>query len=189
MPVTWTEDVATRVIIVEYERIKEEQKTRIGFRDNLLYATFASLAGIIAVTVSSGSRVFLLMLPPVCVVLGWTYLVNDEKISSIGQYIRSELAPRLATLTADWAPVFGWEAAHRADQHRISRKYSQLAVDMLTFCGAPLVAVVIYWSGQPGSGTFVTVSILELAAIAALAAQIVLYSDLKRETRPERNRS
>ncbi|PRX96600.1 hypothetical protein [Allonocardiopsis opalescens] len=187
---TWAEEVATRVIIVEYEHIKDEQKTRIGFRDNLLYATFASLAGIIAVTVSSGSRVFLLLVPPVCLVLGWTYLVNDEKISAIGRYVRGELAPRLASLTDDRTTVFSWEVAHRADRHRISRKYFQLAIDMLTFCGAPLVAVVVYWSGMwsglPGSRTLLVVSFVELAAIAVLAAQIVMYADVKRESRLER---
>jgi hypothetical protein len=182
MSVTWTDDVISRVILVEYERIKEEQKTRIGFRDNLVYATFASMAGIIAATVSSSTRAYLLLLPPVSVVLGWTYLVNDEKISSIGRYIRAELAPRLTALISDQALVFGWETAHRSDYHRVSRKYLQLAVDLLTFCGAPFVAVVVYWSQRSDSDVLMTLSVVELVAVAVLGAQMVTYADLRRDS-------
>ncbi|WP_425443915.1 hypothetical protein [Streptomyces aidingensis] len=69
--------------MLEYQAVKDEQRARIGFRDNLLYATLASMAAIIAVAVPSGERVpVLLLLPPVCVLLGWTYLVNDSNIWS-----------------------------------------------------------------------------------------------------------
>ncbi|GHH39997.1 hypothetical protein FHS35_006797 [Streptomyces umbrinus] len=86
--------------MIEYTQVKDEQKARIGFRDNLLYATFAAMAAVIAATLQGPVRVgLLLLLPPVCLVLGWTYLVNDEKISAIGRYVSTELAPRLAAVT------------------------------------------------------------------------------------------
>lgn len=117
-----------RVLIVEYEQVKEEQQARIGFRDNLLYATLASMAAIVTFSLQGGGRTeLLLLLPPASVLLGWTYLVNDEKISAIGRYIRQDLGPRLAGLVPDPPRIFGWETAHRDDHRRISRKRLQLA--------------------------------------------------------------
>ncbi|WP_223281180.1 hypothetical protein [Streptomyces antnestii] len=76
------------MLLAEYDRIKEEQKTRIGFRDNLLYFTLAASTAVLAITVQSRQAQLLLAVPVVCLVLGWTYLVNDEKISAVGCYIR-----------------------------------------------------------------------------------------------------
>ncbi|TDD73287.1 hypothetical protein E1293_31810 [Actinomadura darangshiensis] len=173
-----------RLMLAEYERIKEEQRTRIGFRDNLLYATFAAMAGVIAVAVSAQIAYYLLLLPPISAILGWSYLVNDEKISSIGRYVRDELAPRLSAHVAGQTPtpmpVFGWEIAHRADHRRVPRKYLQLAADLLTFCGAPLGALVVYWCNGPYEAVLVIVSIVEAAVVGLLAAQIAGYADLDR---------
>ena len=169
-----------RLLLLEYEGIKEEQRGRIGFRDNLLYTTLAAMAGVIvAVLQARGQPGLLLLLPPVSVVLGWTYLVNDEKVSAIGQYIRTDLGPRLATLAGDDTAVFGWETAHRSDTRRISRKALQLAADLALFCGAPLVAVVVYWLAGRTSPLLLGISAVEVVVLVLLALQIVLYADLK----------
>ncbi|WP_203716078.1 hypothetical protein [Asanoa siamensis] len=162
--------------LVEYERLKDEQKTRIGFRDNLVYATLAAMAGVIAATLSAkGHANLLLLLPPVSTVLGWTYLVNDEKVSAIGRYVDDVLRPRLAKGAED---VFGWEVAHRADRRRRSRKLMQLAVDLGTFCAPALSAIVVYWVNGPWTAAFLAVSAVECAVVLALAVQIVGYADL-----------
>jgi hypothetical protein len=44
-----------KILITEYERLKEEQKVRIGFRDNLLYVSIAAMASVIAATLRSQS--------------------------------------------------------------------------------------------------------------------------------------
>jgi hypothetical protein len=49
---------------------------------------------VIAVSVSARDPGYLLLLPPVSLILGWTYLANDEKISTIGRYIRGECPVR-----------------------------------------------------------------------------------------------
>ncbi|MEK8169196.1 hypothetical protein NKH77_03460 [Streptomyces sp. M19] len=93
------DDMSSRLLIVEYEQVKEEQRARIGFRDNLLYATLASMAAIITFTFQGGGHLeLILLLPPASVLLGWAYLVNDEKISAIGRYVREQLDPRLSAL-------------------------------------------------------------------------------------------
>lgn len=171
-----------KLLLIEYERVKEEQKTRIGFRDNLIYATLASMAGVIAATLNSrGQANLLLLLPPVSVLLGWTYLVNDEKISAAGQYIRTELASQLASLVPEMTPPpFGWESFHRSDSRRQVRKVSQLVIDLLTFCVAPVTALIVFWFNGTASVTLSLVSIGEAAAICVLGGHIVLYADLKR---------
>lgn len=173
------------LLLVEYERLKDEQKTRIGFRDNLIYATLGSMAGVVAATlVPQGNPGLLLLLPPVCVVLGWTYLVNDEKVSAIGRYLRLDLAPRLAGLAGatgdDASAIFGWETAHRSDPDRLVRKYFQLVVDLGTFCLPGLTALMIYWVAAPHRTDLLIVSVVETLLVLALAAQMIRYADLAR---------
>ncbi|WFB11920.1 hypothetical protein LRS74_30765 [Streptomyces sp. LX-29] len=173
--------MAGRLLIVEYEQVKEEQRARIGFRDNLLYATLASMAAIITFTLQNdGQTELLLLLPPATVLLGWTYLVNDEKISAIGRYVREDLGPRLATLAGGQPRgVFGWETAHRSDRRRVSRKRLQLAVDLLIFCAAPAASLIVYWVQGPVNPALFTLSVLEVALIVLLGVQIALYADLR----------
>ncbi|MFI6099764.1 hypothetical protein ACIA8G_29755 [Lentzea sp. NPDC051213] len=168
-----------KLLTLEYERLKEEQKTRIGFRDNLVYATLASMAAVVAATLSArGQANLALLLPPVALLLGWTYLVNDEKISAAGRYIRTELTPRLAALLPPGTPVFGWESFHRGDRRRRTRKVLQLAVDLGMFCLAPVAALVVYWASGPRTVVYMTVSVVEALAVAGLAVHLVLYADL-----------
>ncbi|MEV0279592.1 hypothetical protein AB0I22_24805 [Streptomyces sp. NPDC050610] len=171
----------SQLILAEYEQVKQEQRARIGFRDNLLYATFAVMAGVVGATLPRGGHVeMLLLLPPLSVILGWTYLVNDEKISAAGRYVREQLAPRLAELTPDCPDVFGWESAHRSDAHRSSRKRIQLAVDLLAFCLIPLAALIVYWAFGPLNWPLVLASVAEAAAAVGLAQQLFRYADTSR---------
>ncbi|WP_317445476.1 hypothetical protein [Streptomyces collinus] len=166
-----------QLLLTEYQTIKDEQKTRIGFRDNLLYVTLTVVAAVIAAAAQARRTEMLLALPPVCVVLGWTYLVNDQKISAIGAYVRAELAPRLASLAqAEEAEVFQWETAHRGDPRRVSRKAAQCVVDLLAFCVVPLSALVVYWSATGPSTGLLTLSLLEAASVIGLGAYIVQYA-------------
>ncbi|KOV99042.1 membrane protein [Streptomyces sp. NRRL WC-3723] len=166
-----------QLLLTEYQTVKDEQKTRIGFRDNLLYVTLTVVAAVIAAAAQAEQTVMLLALPPVCVVLGWTYLVNDQKISAIGAYVRGELGPRLAALAqAEGGEVFRWEAAHRGDARRVSRKVTQCVVDLLAFCVVPLSALVVYWAGGDASAGLVVVSVLEAVAVVGLGVCVVRYA-------------
>jgi hypothetical protein len=179
-----TGDVSLAAVLLnEYERVKDEQRARIGFRDNLIYATLAAMGLVIAAALrKDGQLPLLILLPPVSLLLGWTYLVNDEKISAIGRYVGQELGPRLTALVPDSGPLFVWEIAHRSDPRRTSRKYLQLAVDLLMFCGAPLAALTVYWIHGPWQLSVVGVSLAETVAIVVLGVQIVLYADVRRGT-------
>jgi hypothetical protein len=119
----------------EYDKLKSEQIQRLGFRDNLIYANLIAMTGIIAISATDVVRVLvLLVLPMICVVLGWTYLVNDEKISAIGRYVRYTLSDKIReAIQSNDESIFGWETAHRSDARRTSRKILQLVVDERDF--------------------------------------------------------
>ncbi|MFE1314067.1 hypothetical protein [Streptomyces sp. NPDC058755] len=165
-----------QLLLTEYQTIKDEQKTRIGFRDNLLYVTLTVVAAVIAAAAQARQPSMLLALPPVCVVLGWTYLVNDQKISAIGTYIRDDLGPKLGRI-AGTDDVFVWESTHRSDRRRRSRKAVQCFVDLLAFCLVPLAGLTLYWTaGQQGGGLLLALSMIEALALLGLGAQIVSYA-------------
>ena len=170
-----------QVLLAEYQSVKDEQKARIGFRDNLLYVTLAVVAAVIAAAAQAKQSSMLLALPPVCVVLGWTYLVNDQKISAVGAYVRGDLGPRLAELLGEGgsgsgADLLRWESYHRGDARRVSRKVAQCVVDLVAFCVVPLSALAVYWAGGQTSPGLLVLSAVEAIAVAGLAAYIVLYA-------------
>jgi hypothetical protein len=49
------------VYLQEYEKLKDEQTQRIGFRDNLLYVTLGVFGAVISFAVSSKSNYYALL--------------------------------------------------------------------------------------------------------------------------------
>jgi hypothetical protein len=165
------------LLLAEYAQIKDEQRARIGFRDNLLYVTLAAVTAVAAVAAQTDYPQLILALPVVCLVLGWTHLVNDEKISAIGRYVRTELASRLAEATNVEEPLFGWETYHRSDDRRISRKTTQTVVDLLAFLVTPFAALITFWCHGTDSALLVAVSIVEAAGLVVLGVLFLQYAE------------
>ncbi|GGK24059.1 hypothetical protein GCM10011583_65010 [Streptomyces camponoticapitis] len=166
------------LLLAEYSQIKDEQRARIGFRDNLLYVTIGAVTAVTAVALQTSHPDLALALPVVCVVLGWTYLVNDEKISAIGRYIRTELASRLSTLSGPAAAsAFGWETYHRGDSRRASRKITQAVVDLTAFVAVPFAALTVFWLYGTASALLISSSILEAVMLAVLGGQFLWYAE------------
>lgn len=155
--------------LAEYQQIKTEQVARIATRDNLIYVTLVAIAGTLTITHSASSRGYLLLVPAVTWVLGWTYLVNDHMITAIGRYFAEHQA--LAGL--------GWEHEHPADKRRASRKAVQLAVDLATFCGSAAAALVAFWTAPgPQQPLLVIASAAEAVTTTLLAWQFTAYAGL-----------
>ena len=179
------------VYLQEHSQLKQEQSQRIGFRDNLLYATLGAYAAILgfALGKDSANPYALLILPWVSLILGWTYLVNDHKISEIGRYIRYQLIDKMADALADGPtpapPILEWETAHRSDRRRERRKLEQLLIDQVAFVGSGLVALgsFLVWDvSQPLHGSLASaVQLLvgvEAVLLLGLGVEIFLYADL-----------
>ena len=90
-----------QLLLAEYQTIKDEHRARIGFRDNLLYVTLGAVA-VVAAAAQAEQASTLPALPPACVVLGRTYLANDEKIAAIGHRAGDQ---RVQLRAAHAAPV------------------------------------------------------------------------------------
>lgn len=172
-----------QILLEEYRVLKAEQSSRIGFRDNLLYVTLGLFGAIASITLTNenADHAFL-VIPWVCIVMGWTYVVNDEKISAIGRYIRYDLEQRISALiggSADEKYLFGWETAHRSDSRRTSRKYLQLLIDEVSFVFSGLTAVLVFWLLTPQPSAFtILVSAFEVLLLIGLGIKIVIYADL-----------
>ncbi|MEV4253083.1 hypothetical protein AB0J52_07915 [Spirillospora sp. NPDC049652] len=161
------------LLALEYEQLKEEQRARIGTRDNLVYATLGALALIVGAVVQTGSPLLLLLVPLVCVTLGWTFLANDDRITAIGAYVREVLGPELTRLSAAEVELFAWERRHREDAGRPLRKLWQISVNLLLFCLTACAALVIVWSSQSVPMTMHLLAGAETVAVGALALRIV----------------
>jgi hypothetical protein len=173
------------VYLQEYSKLKDEQAKRIGFRDNLLYVTLGLFGGVLSFALGEKANPYaLVVLPWVCLVLGWTYLVNDEKISAIGKYIREELVKKISkqadsTNIKNIESIFGWEIAHRSDERRKRRKIEQLIVDEIAFVFSGIAGLVGFWFlvTQP-HWTIQILCGVEFGLLIILGAEIFVYADL-----------
>lgn len=176
------------VYLKEYEKLKEEQAQRIGFRDNLLYVTLALFGTVLAFILGDKENLYgLLVLPWVSLVLGWTYLVNDQKISAIGRYIRYRLVERVGAVACkadkgfeEIESIFGWELNHRSDQRRKRRKIWQLIIDEIAFVLSGIVALIAFWNLMPQNQlhwSTLLLSCIEFVLLVILGAEIVIFSD------------
>jgi hypothetical protein len=158
--------------MLEYQQLKEEQRLRIGIRDHLIYATLGVLAMAVGGVVQLDSPKLLLLTPPACMALGWTYLVNDDRITALGRHVQTVIGPQLAQLLDAGIPVFGWEAAHRNDHWQRTRKRCQLAVDLLIFCTPALAALVVAWSFTTPSPILAAIVLVEAVGIGFLTFRL-----------------
>lgn len=174
------EPKALVVLLEEYKALKAEQAKRIGFRDNLIYVTIAAVGAVSSAAMTKdGPLVALLIVPWVTLVLGWTYLVNDEKISAIGRYIRLTLQEQIQVLIdSPNSALFGWEIVHRSDDRRVDRKWLQFSVDILTFVVSGMGCILAYLVlvKSPHWRIYVLCGI-EAVLLLGLAIQIRSYLD------------
>lgn len=175
-PTTADNGVQLDILRDELKVLKDEQRDRIRARDNLVYSLIVAIAAVASGTKFAGSAVALI-LPPVALVLGWTYLVNDQKVSAIGRYLRTDLAPRLSVLAG--ADVLRWETAHRSDHRRCQRKGIQLGVDLVVFVLPAATAIGWYWASGPTNTVLLVASIVEAVTVLIAAWQVIAYAEIK----------
>jgi hypothetical protein len=175
-------DQILEIFLKEYDKLKSEQAQRIGFRDNLLYVTIGLFGTVVPFAVSNPANYYaLLVIPWVCIVLGWTYVVNDEKISALGQYIRTDLAAKITEKTGilETESIFPWESYRRETKGRKLRKIEQLIVNQLTFVIPGMVALGSFWYLVPNAiGEIKFLAGVEFVLLLVLAIEICTHADL-----------
>ncbi len=177
-----SQDGILHVYLNEYRKLKDEQITRIVMREHLVYVTLGVFGGVSSYALHEGQHYAFLVIPWVCLILGWMYLMTDEKVSALGKYIRLELSTKLEQLTgADTHSLLGWEVAHRDDELRLIRKFSQLIMDEITFVISGVIALIAFWQMQPTfSLLFQIIWGSELGLLLALGIWIIVTADLKK---------
>ena len=176
------EEQVLTILLAEYGALKSEQLGRIGFRDNLLYVTVGAVGAIGAVALGGlgeNKKEMLeafLLVPWVTTILGWTYLVNDDKITAIRQYVDTDLAKRIQKLMQTKNHPFVWEHFHRADSGRARRKNFQLAIDLITFVVSGLGALAFFVLRQkdPDSRAYIFAGV-EVLLLVFLSYQFVVH--------------
>lgn len=148
----------------------------------MLYVTLGVFGAVVSFAVANKANYYaLLVIPWVSLILGWNYLVNDEKISAIGKYIRLTLTEKIKQQTghAEIESIFGWETAHRSDERRNRRKIEQLIIDEITFVLSGVIALVAFWllvSNAPVAMNIL--GVIELILLLILGVEIFIYADL-----------
>jgi hypothetical protein len=121
----------------EYEKLKDEQGSRIQFRDNLVMAQLGAVGAVVNFILSSAQEKPLLnygwlVIPWISSILGWYYFSNDVVISQIRDYV----AERGRALG-----VFGWETRRRSDRLRPLRKFFQTLAELFAFAVPGIAAL------------------------------------------------
>jgi len=132
--------------LVEYEKLKKEQGRRIQFRDNMRYVTLAAI-GVVAAQAGRSSPELLLVIPWICLILGWNYVANAGAVKRIGEHIEGPLSKAVSASAGD-DRVFQWESFRR-DERDAARRVRQLVVDEITFFFPGVMALV---SSVPACG-------------------------------------
>lgn len=173
-------DEALKAHLLEYERLKFEQVQRIGFRDNLLYFTLGATGAVSAFALGAGHHAAWLFVPIIGVVLGWTYLANDTKITGIGRYVAGDLKWRI-DVRPSATGIFGWEDSPRKSPRRDTKKPIQLLVDLLAFALPGLLAPIAYMIQQKTTAWWAfALGAVIWAFVLRVAAEIVYESDINK---------
>lgn len=172
------------IYLSEYNALKEEQKSRIGFRDNLLYVNLAAVGAIVSFSLTKPENKYaLLVLPLVSIILGWTYLVNDQKISIIGQYIQEELLQKVRQVLGEPSTslqdIFGWEYFHREKNPFAQgfRKFQQWLIDELTFVGSGILGLILFQNNMAAENSLIqTIWFIELILLILIGIEFSVYA-------------
>jgi len=167
------------VHLCEYWKLKDEQAKRIEFRDTLIHVHLALVGAAMGWGLTHGDDAVLLVVPWICLIIGWTYVVNDDRTTALARYFAESLAPRLsATLGSEKPRVLEWEFAHQRDDRRRERKALQLIVDLITFIAPGLGAIARFvWRTPPSTLASWMVLGGELLLMIALAVIVVRYAN------------
>lgn len=178
-------NIPFKVYMEEYSKLKDEQRSRIGFRDNLKYVTLVSIGAILSYATGDPKNYYAFFILPISnFILGWTWLLNDEKITSIGKYIQNNLTSCIIELLkSNDSTIFAWEHFHKKEEKRMGRKILQLLANELLYCISGLLSVFLFFH-YSNTTLFIVSKVLilgcfEIILLIIMGINIFIYSDIK----------
>lgn len=168
------------VFLLEYEKLKDEQRARISIRENLFYIALVVIGAVFSALLTiSQLDIGYLALTPILFVISNAYYNNDEIIGRMNVYIRESLAPRLATATG-WNvdELFQWEGYTRS-KGRVRRRLYQLVANLALYPGASTTSLAFFASRRADPSPAEQLAIFTCGLITALMfLQVLHYADL-----------
>lgn len=149
----------------EYAALKHEQIERIKQRDSFLNVTMGAIALDAAIAVQGPEQaVAWLVVPWISCILGWTYLMNDDKVSALAAHLRGI------------SPSPSWEAGTKGLIPRPVRGIGDFLVFLLAFIFPTPVALVLYDYGRGDGAWSRGVVVLAIVECVAALALLVAYA-------------
>jgi hypothetical protein len=167
-------------LLLEYEKVKDEQRARISIRENLFYITLIVVGAVFSALLTiSGLDIGYLALTPVLFVISNAYYYNDEMISRANSYVRESLGPRLASASGlRTEDLFQWESYIRST-HRIRRRLYQLVSNLALYPGASAASLAFFASRREEFSPAEKIGVLICSLLTALMLmQSLNYADL-----------
>jgi len=142
------EDIQLDHRLIEFEKLKDEQTSRIKFRDGLFYFTMLIVGG--ALTLACNRQLVqtedvLLAVPFAVFVAGVAQITCDRRVDDIGIYIRDVLAVSIAKeqqLTVE--DVFQWEQFLRVAPLRRVRGIFRSVASLMLYVGSGCITLLFY---------------------------------------------
>lgn len=169
------------VLLLEYDKLKEEQNSRISRRDSLIYISLGIFGAIFSFTMTNQGFIYtLLLIPPLSFILSWLYISNDFKVLEIKNYIKNNLEPKITKLFPEKIDIFEWEKNYRKDSFTKLRKITQFLVEEITFSLSSISALVTFFIFTKEI-SFVLALLVFVDIIFVLISIVLIYghSDLK----------
>jgi hypothetical protein len=170
----------TNVLLLEYEKIKDEQRTRISIRENLFYIALVVVGATFSALLTLSELAFgYLAVTPVMFIISNAYYYNDEMISRTNTYIRESLAPRLASTTGlKREELFQWEGFVRRT-HRVRRRVYQFVANLILYPGASGASLAFFVSRRVALNPAENMAVLACGLITGLMlVRVISHADL-----------
>lgn len=168
------------VLLLEYEKLKDEQRARITIRENLFYTAFFVVGAVFsALLTMTGLDIGYLVLTPILFVLSNAYYYNDEIIGRMNVYVQESLGPRLAAVMGlEGETLFQWEGFTR-ETGRVRRRLYQFVANLVLYPGASGASLAFFASRRNNLSMAEQMAIVICVMITALMLiQVLHYSDL-----------
>jgi hypothetical protein len=168
------------ILLLEYEKVKDEQRERISIRERLFYTALLVVGAIFsALLTMSGIDVGYLALTPVLFIISNSYYYNDEIVTQMNNYVQESLRPRLAAATGlKPDDLFQWENYTRGSK-RVRRRLYQFVANLALYPGASAASLMFFVSRRAELSEAERLGVLICSLITALMlVQVLYYADL-----------
>jgi hypothetical protein len=137
------EDSVLSAHLTEFEKLKDEIKSRSNVQSTLINLNLTAIAAIGGFVLAHKEQAFVaVILTIVSPVLGLLFLDHDTNIKSIGTYIRDNLSPAIRSLVGV-PSIFGYEDAVTLMERNVLQRFSFGIAIVFIFGAVPVFSLAV----------------------------------------------